>query len=247
MIEAVKKILQLKKKEFIEMAVVLAVIIVLAGILEYILFTMGIKADGIVPIVTIVTFSFFVFAQVIVAFTSLSQMFNLSVGMGMTRKQFYPAYYISELLLSLMVIIVCAITWIIERSIYVGRFGKKFKGIEFLDLNQVFGKWQNVLLFICVILLIFAVSMLVGSFMLRFGNKAAVTVWIALALVYAAIGRITNATVNNEQNVLGDIGRTFAGIPKHNVIWMALPIVFIAFILVYALGYRMLKKQAVTQ
>lgn len=247
MIVSVKKILQLKKKEFIEMAVALAVIIVLAGILEYILFTMGIKADGIVPIVTIIIFAFFAFAQIIAGLVTMPQMFNLSVGMGMTRKQFYPAFYISELLFSLMVIIVCAITWIIERSIYVVRFGKKFKGIEFFDLNQVFGKWQNVLLFTGAVLLVLAGVMLVGSLILRFGNKGASAVWIIFIFMCAFFARIENATNNNEQNVLGDIGRAFAGIPKHNVIWMALPIVFIAFILVYALGYRLLKKQAVTQ
>lgn len=125
--------------------------------------------------------------------------FNLAIGMGVTRKIFTPAYYLTSVVLLLIETGVIYLFFLFERWFVQSMFPQLAyeKGIEYL--------FESKLLF-PGILFIAALQILLGVLTLKYGKKAFWGVWVLWMAGCILPSRIEKAMKRGDDSFLAKLG-----------------------------------------
>ncbi len=233
MIQVIKKQLQVLWRDWLwELLAVLVIWLIGFGIQHLII------ADNATSWVTLGTMLAAVIEAIISLFTGVISMgicFNLQVAMGCTRKRFFVSFYlanvIKNLLITLLLLFLCAVETGLCKWIYSGMGSELNLSLWILKLG------------VPIILAVSAVGSLCGAILLRFRRKGFWVLWFLWMFTFVGVPRIMGApdgTLFGE--LAGWISRTAQAVPVNG--WILAGTAGI--LLCIAGSWGMLRKQQVT-
>lgn len=178
------------------------------------------------------------FVETMVGTAGIKTHFNLTVGMGITRKKFLSSYLVISLLIYIAGIFCSYVMSFAEKGI-ISVFYPDY------EYNNIIEKFLYSPYILIIAVLLTAVQFCVAGFGMKYGNKA---YWIAYALfmVLCLLASRTDTILEADSNtILAGIFRGGAGLFTKLGPWNML-ILLLAGILLFAAGIHILRKQQVT-
>lgn len=125
--------------------------------------------------------------------------FNLAVGMGVTRKHFIIGYYISALIMAIMQTGLVYVFHFIESA----ELGFFYPGLEKeAGIEPFLFSWYV----IPAILIMVALSVLIGAVVMRVGKTALIVLWVLWMAGGLLPSRIEKAMESGKPSLLGNLG-----------------------------------------
>lgn len=187
------------------------------------------------------------FMQVMFGIFGLSQLFNNQVAFGMTRKKFICYDVIVSLIQSLDAMLFAVVLYFLEGGILKVLF-KAYPETDILEgiLEIKLSPGMLVPVVLLVMVCLTALKELLGSLVMRFGNKAFWVIWAIWMLACLLPGRISQsekggAFANLFANFFEGLWERLARIPASG--WGAAGVVFA--IAAFAVSWIIVRKQAV--
>ena len=166
--------------------------------------------------------------------------FNMAISMGKTRKHFVPAKYISLVIETIMLIAIASLVGWIEGILY--------NAIYPAAVNELHvSAWLDYpLVLVGVALGIPAITMLLGTLLMIFGQKFFWVIWFLWMFGCIGLPRIIATVAHDPESGLGQFSaavvRFIAGLPRGSLTI----VMFLIILVVVVADYILLRKQRVT-
>jgi hypothetical protein len=228
-----------QRKSEIKLMLVIAVVVFILGT---ILLAIVMKTDNeptTFEIGTALVSMLLAFYVLIIGALSYGQEFNMAIQMGVTRKQFTPAYFITSLIfVSVNVLVIYGFHFIenFEIATFYASY-EKDTGIE-----QFLLSWN----IIPLILLLAALPQFIGCLTMKFGKKAFWVIWALWMIGCMLPSRIINAMKKGNDSILAKLGNGIAYVASHITPVGGFVSIIVLTVIIIILTYLLSRKQAVT-
>ena len=239
MLSAIKKQFKTQCRDWLGIMTVLMLgAAVFGGILFAVIAALDHETDSYFAMGTVIAGIMAVMFTGIMMMASLSQLFNLEVSMGCTRKHFFISYYTLGFFVGLCGVVMLWLINMAENTMNRVMYPGMSEEISFLPYLL---KWS-----IPVMTVILVLAGFCGALMMRFGKVAGWILWFLWMFGWLGLPRIQEAVEKAPDSLFGRIGSIAADmlrmVPLHT--WVCIAV--LVSILAFAETWVLLRRQQVT-
>lgn len=185
MLQAIKSIITVNKKEFSQSAMITAGT-GLAGVIILFSVMFLLKPETYMYLGSFIALLISIMVYVIIGIFGYTADFNLAVSMGVTRKKFALGYWIQCFLSAVLMTGVTLLFYLVERNLY----HRVFKDAV-LDMNDFSGS-TILIVVLCIVVFAPVFRMLLGAFLMKFQKVGFWILWAVWMIICLGGSRLVH-------------------------------------------------------